>query len=499
MRAPGRIAGLFLFLTGVAACGGPTPPEDPIPSSISLSAAAATFNALGATLQIVVTVRDQDNEPIPGLTATYATGNAAVATVSPGGLVTAVGNGSTNITVSHGTLSAQLPVTVAQVVTQLAKVGGDQQTGLVSDELPAPVQVEQRDARSNPVPGTFVSATVVFAAGQGGSVGSASVPVGADGRASTTWTLGSSGGTQQLTATVQGGTASAQFTANAVTAGAYDLELRFLSGTNPNTPQQAAFDAAEALWESIIVGDLAPVAVNIPANACVQGQPALNEIIDDMVVFVEFASIDGPGGTLAQAGRCDIQPPNPPFRGATDSLPVIGVLRIDSGDLTGLQSSGTLDETIIHELGHTLGFSSDFFALKGRLQDPSLPSSPGVDTHFDGATAIARMDAVGGASYSDQKVPLDNTAVVGSADSHWRESVFDAELMTPIIETASAMPLSSVTGGAMQDLGYVVNLAATQTFSLSLAALAATEQRPGVRLENDVIFRPLPPSAAGRR
>lgn len=495
MRLTGQLAGVALVLTGLA-CGGPSDPPVAVPTSLTLSTSAASFDALGATLQIGVTVRDQDNEPIPGLTATYATGNAAVATVSPGGLVTAAGNGSTDITVSHGTLSARLPVTVAQVVTQLARVGGDQQTGLVGNELPTPVEVELRDSRGNPVPGPLATATVLFAAGQGGSVGEASVTVGANGRASTRWTLGGAEGTQQLTATLQGGAASAQFTATAVTTGAYDLELRFLPGTTPNPVQQAAVDAAELLWESVIIGDLAPVAVNVPANACVSGQPAIDEVIDDMVVFVEFANIDGPGGTLAQAGRCDIQPPNPPFRGATDSLPVIGVLRIDSGDLAALQANGTLDEVITHELGHTLGFSSDFFALKGRLQSPSLPSSPGVDTHFDGPQAIARMDAVGGAGYPDAKVPVENSAVNGSADSHWRESVYDAELMTPLIEAAGAMPLSSVTGGAMRDLGYVVDLAAAQSFTLSFPALIAAAARVKIDVGNDVIFRPLPPSAA---
>lgn len=497
MRPTGPLAGFSLVLTGLLACGGPSEPPVPVPTSLTLSTSAASFDALGATLQIGVTVRDQDNEPIPGLTATYATGNAAVATVNPGGLVTAVGNGSTTITVSHGSLSAQLPVSVAQVVTQMAKVAGDGQAGIAGNELSVPVQVELRDSRGNPVPGTLSNSTVLFVASQGGSVGDPSVVAGANGRASTTWTLGSTEGGQLLTATLQGGTASVQFTATAVTTGAYDLELRFLPGTNPNGPQQAAFDAAELLWESVIIGDLAPVAVNIPANACVSGQPAVNEIIDDMVVFVEFANIDGPGGTLAQAGRCDIQPPDPPFRGATDSLPVLGVLRIDSGDLPALLANGTLDEVITHELGHTLGFSSDFFDLKGRLQNPSLPSSPGVDTHFDGPQAIARMDAVGGAAYPDAKVPVENSAVNGSADSHWRESVYDAELMTPLIENAGAMPLSSVTGGAMQDLGYVVDLAAAQSFTLSFPALiAAAATRVKIDLGNDVIFRPLPPSAA---
>jgi hypothetical protein len=151
-----------------------------------------------------------------------------------------------------------------------------------------------------------------------------------------------------------------------------------------------------------------------------------------------------------------------------------------------------------HELGHTLGFSSDFFALKGLLVNPSRPSSPGVDTYFDGTAAIAEMNAVGGAGYPNAKVPVENNALAGSADSHWRESVFDAELLTPVAENVGAMPLSRVSAAAMQDLGYVANLGAAQSFSLSFPALAGAVGRVKIPYGNDVVFIGLPASAAVR-
>ena len=495
MRLTGPLAGFSFLVAGLGACGG-EPTRPPVPTFVRVSPPTVSFNALDASQQITATVRDQDNEPIAGLTTTFASGDLAVATVSGGGLVTAVADGSTIVTVSHGSLSVEVPVTVAQVAAQLAKVGGDQQIGLVSSPLGAAVEVELQDAQGNPVLGG--TNAVQFVAGQGGSATNALVTVGPDGRASAQWTLGSGTGTQLLTATHQGGTASAQFTANAVAAGGYTLEIRYVSGTSPTASQQAAFTSAVAFWQSIIIGDLAPVAVNIPANACITGQPALNETIDDMVVFVRFATLDGPGGTLAQAGPCDIQPPNPPFRGSTDSLPVLGILELDSGDLPALEAGGTLDDVITHELGHTLGFIRDFFVLKSRLIDPSRPSSPGVDTHFDGPEAIVRMDAVGGSGYAGAKVPLENTAVQGSADSHWRESVFNAELLTPVAELGGAMPFSVVSAAAMQDLGYAVNLSAAQAFSLSVSAVTVGAPRAILRFGNDARFVGLPPSAAGR-
>ena len=47
----------------------------------------------------------------------------------------------------------------------------------------------------------------------------------------------------------------------------------------------------------------------------------------------------------------------------------------------------------------------------------------------------------------------------GTADAHWRESVFGNELMTGFVE-ASTNALSRVSVASMADLGYAVNLEA---------------------------------------
>lgn len=46
---------------------------------------------------------------------------------------------------------------------------------------------------------------------------------------------------------------------------------------------------------------------------------------------------------------------------------------------------------------------------------------------------------------------------VGSRDSHWRESVFGNELMSPFI-SGSNNPISRVTVASLADLGYTVNM-----------------------------------------
>ena len=68
--------------------------------------------ASGTTqLAVVATKADGSTATVTG-TATYATSDAAVATVSSGGLVTRVAAGSAVVTVSYSGFSKAVPVTV---------------------------------------------------------------------------------------------------------------------------------------------------------------------------------------------------------------------------------------------------------------------------------------------------------------------------------------------------------------------------------------------------
>jgi hypothetical protein len=86
------------------------------------------------------------------------------------------------------------------------------------------------------------------------------------------------------------------------------------------------------------------------------------------------------------------------------------------------------------------------------------------------------------------KVPVENTGGPGTADSHWRESVFGNELMTGTVNEVN--PLSRVTLGSMADLGYAVNLADADPYTLS-PGLRAFSRGPGIELKNDVLRVPL--------
>jgi hypothetical protein len=240
MRLIHRTAALVLAAAGIVACGSETTePPEPVPTTLSLSATTVTLTALGATQQLTATVRDQNNAVMSGVTVAFNSGNDAVATVTLEGLVTAMGNGTTTVTVSVATLSTPVQVTVSQVVTQLVKTAGDQQTDTVGHVLPVAVEVELRDARGNPVPGGVVpNATVQFTASGGGSPNGTQVTANAGGRASTAWTLGTVAGAQQLAVSLMGGSATTQFSATATAAPA-DTVVR-VSGNNQVAPASSA-------------------------------------------------------------------------------------------------------------------------------------------------------------------------------------------------------------------------------------------------------------------
>ena len=137
---------------------------------------------------------------------------------------------------------------------------------------------------------------------------------------------------------------------------------------------------------------------------------------------------------------------------------------------------------------------SNFFPSAARAclaKNPSLPNSPGVDTHFAGPQAIIEFDNAGGAGRTvGMKVPVENTqGAQGTRDAHWRESTFANELMTGFVSLASN-PLSTVTIASLQDLGYAVDLTQAEPYTITNPNALRLAGETLIPLGNDILIVP---------
>src|SRR5207302_1810183 len=131
-----------------------------------------------------------------------------------------------------------------------------------------------------------------------------------------------------------------------------------------------------------------------------------------------------------QAGPCLLRDPG--FQ------PVAGAMHFDTADVAGLLAAGKFDEVVRHEMGHVLGFGTIWQSLG------LVPGAGGTDPHFVGAQATAAFDHNGGQPYSaGAKVPVENCCGSGTRDSHWRETVFETELMTGFLNSGVPNPIRS--------------------------------------------------------
>ena len=88
--------------------------------SIAIEPSSATLMSLGETVQLTTTVLDQNGQPVADAAVTWASSDTGVATVSGLGLVTAVGNGTVQITARSGNASTSIAVTVMQTTGSIA-------------------------------------------------------------------------------------------------------------------------------------------------------------------------------------------------------------------------------------------------------------------------------------------------------------------------------------------------------------------------------------------
>jgi len=259
----------------------------------------------------------------------------------------------------------------------------------------------------------------------------------------------------------------------------FGIEVDFLGGLSSDE-RTIVLDAVDR-WETIIRSELADLQLSqndsLNLENCAEGGGTRTEPIDDMLVLVRADSIDGPvaqdsGRVVAQAGPCFVRvqsgdPGRPPHT-------IVGALIIDEDDKERLRNEGRFADVVLHELAHVFGFGFwtplspdiDRFQLlvDADTQNPS----------FIGRAAIEAFGEVGGDRTDG--VPVEATGGMGTALGHWRESVFDNELMTGFINQGPN-PLSVVSIASLADQFYAVDRSRADFFVLppssTLGALRA--------------------------
>ncbi|GMA14491.1 hypothetical protein E5F05_09760 [Deinococcus metallilatus] len=238
-----------------------------------------------------------------------------------------------------------------------------------------------------------------------------------------------------LTATVTGA---------ATTADPFNITVIFPADSKLTSAQKAAFTSAAARWSQVISAGLP----DVPNVRISTGETVT---VDDVLIVASGISIDGPGEVLGQAGPRQVR--------SGGTLPLWGEMEFDTADLASMEASGTLQGVILHEMGHVLGIGT----LWDRFLNANAPiCTDATRVQYGGAAALREYRNLGGQAAG---VPVEDQYGEGTQCSHWKESVFQRELMTGFT-SRSGMPLSRITLGALADLGYTVNYAAADPYTI---------------------------------
>ncbi len=465
-----------------AACGGGEGTPAPlviVPTRIAFatqpdSAIVGDSVALGATLT------DASGRAGTVGTLTYASSDTTVARVSAAGVVRFVGAGPVVVTARATDVPGTTPLTLAT-------------PSLVSLAPAATVRVLPTRVDASPGEQVALSVAVYDASGNRISypVAYASDNTGIASVSGNALTAGTAGGTQiAVRATFRGrGVSTTLPVAVApVTQGAFIINLVQVGAVDPR--YAAEFTRAAAFWQSVITAALPAADLALPAGSCADSTPEVKLAASTGVtILFRVDSIDGKGAILGAAGPCVLRS-DPVTQGR--GLTLVGSMRFDSADFAGLVAAGTAYDVIRHEMGHVLGIGTlwNVGGVRGYLVNEGT-----LDPQYTGPLGEGGSAALG-FTQDRAGVPVENTGGPGTAGSHWRSAVFRSELMVGYLAKATTHPASRLTVLSLADLGYAVNVAASEPLlppsAADLAAvLGPVAERTPVDAFTDVALPPI--------
>ncbi len=496
MRSRPALAALAFVLaaTAAAACsGGDGGPAPIIPTSIAF-AVEPDSALVGDSVALGGRAIDASGRTAPNYAIVYTSSDGFVVRVdSTTGVVHFVGAGSATVTahttgvpgvgsLSHAThpLVSLLPAARIRALPGRVDAAPGSTVG-----ISAVVYEAGGNAISYPVSYTSDNAAVaaVSSVAPGSIAGAAAATTGSIAVAA----AGSATITVRADFRGHGLTTMIPLTAAPIAPGPFHIDLVAVGPVNPT--YAALFARAAAFWQSVLTTALPSAALNVDTATCGAGTPAVNTVTTGVTIFFRVDSIDGLGKILGAAGPCILR--SDAATGAR-GLPVLGTMRLDSADIGALVARGMAYDVIRHEMGHVLGIGTlwNVSGVRAYLSGYNTFDPQYVGPAGESASAVLGFTA-GGVG-----VPVENTGGSGTANSHWRSSVFASELMTGYLMSAPTHPASRLTILSLADLGYNVNVFASEPILPAVPAPLTTARGPRASLAagdalSDVALPPL--------
>eukprot|EP00924_Labyrinthula_sp_SR-Ha-C_P010132 snap_masked-scaffold_40-processed-gene-2.39-mRNA-1 protein AED:1.00 eAED:1.00 QI:0/-1/0/0/-1/1/1/0/319 len=244
------------------------------------------------------------------------------------------------------------------------------------------------------------------------------------------------------------------------------MTLVFPSGMDE--PFLSLFEDAQDYWNAGLlssgIGSVDLGGSSVPSGCLITYTFPSPFVVNGAVLLAEFASIDGSGSILAQAGVCTFD----------NNLPRLGVMQFDTADSQSLLDGGNFGEVIRHEMAHSFGLGSAWTNF-GLVSTSCFFGICFGGSDYLGANGNEGLADLGGSG--SIQVELDGGA--GTAGAHWDETTYEQELMTGYLNSGVFNPASIMTIKSFIDMGYEVDLSVAESYTLPKQAFTGEKIQLG--------------------